>query len=501
MSQISLNLFQSLLAGNAPLGDYTTLLGPTWRRSIARRGGFKIGTVNLTVKDLTPGEMGDFFRFGLLREIREIGGGAQTWQGIITRMEWTHRGDVFSMDLANMYNARRALYRRLFDNLLTNGSAESGAWSAYNSATVTQSTEWIADGNYSCKIVVADAVKRGAFIQTGIAISAEVVYQFAARMNITSGSWAVEAYRSDNDGRLARFDSAGQSGDVIATFTIPVTNTYAGNIYIRVSSIPAAGAGTCYVDGAVFKLADMPADTGWKTDTRSIALYGRREWIDLWGGISYQAANARIESDLALSAWPQPDIPTSGVTRKVAVDPNEDRLTIVFAGYWTTLNWLHTLSTVSGTASALVTALAGYQSTYIASTSIATNTLQFAIEDSNPLRLGDVLKEICDSGDASDGLWSIGVYANRQLSYQSVPAELTYHLSGGRLLHVASGEIEPWLARPGWAQVDDMPVGPRPVSGLDRNDPRWRYLEEIEMRPPDSSHSDYWLAYSREDTA
>ena len=359
---ISLNLYDPLLVGNGPLGNYTLPFRSTWQRSIARLGGFKLGSATVTANEMTPGEMGEFFRYGLVREIREMAGGQMTWQGIVTHMEWTHRGDVFIADVAPLVNARRALYRRLFDNLLTNGSAESGAWTAYNGATVTQSTSWVADGTYSCKIVVADAVKRGAIIQTGIAISANVVYTFVARMNILSGSWAIEAFRSDNDARLVRFDSAGQIGNIMATFNIPATNTYAGYIYLRVSSIPAAGAGTCYLDGAVFKMADAPADTGWQTDVQSLAIYGRKEWIDLWGGLSYQAANARVASDLVLSAWPQPDVSTSGSTRPIAVDPREDKLSIVFAGYWVTLNWIYTKLSGSAAASALVSTLAGYQS-------------------------------------------------------------------------------------------------------------------------------------------
>jgi hypothetical protein len=496
MSSLSLNLFQPLLQGSVPLGDVTPIYGPTWRRSIARRGGFKIGTVNLTTADLTPGEMGDLFRYGLMREIQEQCGGAMTWQGFLSRMEWTHKGDVYSIDLTQMFNTRRALYRRLFDNLLTNGSAESGAWSAWRSATVTQSTEWVADGQYSCKIVSNGAVLSGAIIQT-VAITAGVAYTFSARMRILSGTWAV---LTDAPHVGSTFESNGAAGDVIATFTIPDTNTYTGNVDIQVWSRSSGGGGTCYVDGAVFKAADQAADTGWQSDTWSQQVYGRKELIELWGGMSHAAANARVLSDLTLSAWPQPDVPTSGSTRQLAVDPGEDKITLVFSGYFATLNWLHTLITSGGTASNLVSTLSGYQSEYILPGAIVTNSLAVSIEDSNPLRVGDVLKEICDSGDAAGNRWAIGVYAYRQLIYEPVSNDLAYHLHNGRLIHVSGAEMLPALARPGWAQVDDMPPSPRPVVG-GKQDLRWRYLEEIEMQPPDSAHPDYWLTYSRDDNS
>jgi hypothetical protein len=500
MSNLALNLFQPLLQGLAPLGDYTAVFGPTWRRSISRRGGFKIGTVNLTTRDITPDEMVRFFRYGLMCEIQETCG-TLSWQGFISRLEWTHQGDVYSIDLANMYNARRALYRRLFDNLLSDGSAEVSSWTVYNGATVTQSSEWVADGSYSCKIVVFDAVVRGAYIQSTLTIVAGIAYSFTARMNILSGGWRLQARRSDNNQLIAEFNSGDQSGNVIASFSIPANNAYAGNIYLLAVNVHTIGPGTCYIDAAVFKPADQPADTGWISDETSWLVYGRREWIDLWGGMSDAAANAHVLVDLRRSAWPQPDVPLSGATRAIAVDPKEDKLSLVFSGYFATLNWILTRHTGSASASALVRQITALQSDYLVAGSIYSNTLPFTIEDSNPLRSGDVAKEICDSGDATGGLWSIGVYAGRQLDYQPVPPELTYHLRGGQLIHVAGAEMNPCLARPGWASIDDLPIGPGPISGHAQNDPRWRYLEEVEMLPPDSQHPDYWLAYSRDDNA
>jgi len=498
-SPISLILYERLLSGGSSLGEYTAPFAATWRRSKARLGGCKIGSVSLTTADLTSREMGELFRHGLLREVRELGGGRLTWQGVITRMEWTHQGDVFISDINTMSNARRALYRRLFDNLLINGSAESGAWASFNGATVTQSAEWVTDGVYSCKIVVADAVKRGAMIQTGIAITANVVYVFTARMKIVSGSWAIEAYRSDNNARLVRYDSAGAIGTIVPTFTIPDTNAYTGSIYLRVSSIPAAGAGACYLDAAVFKGADQPSDTGWQVDANAVRYYGRKEQIDLWGGLSAAAADSHVALDLVETAWPQPDTPTSGTTRQAEVDPKNDKLSIVFAGYWITLNWIYTRLTGSAAASALVNTLVGYQADYLAAGTITTNNLSYTIEDSSPLRCGDVLKEIADSGDAIRNKWSIGVWQNRRVDYRVVDPVLTYHLRGGRLLNIGGGDAEPWLALPGWAHVDDLPIGPgNSASTQVRNNPRWRYLEEVEMLPPDNDHPDYWLAYSRE---
>lgn len=500
MTTLSLELRDPLLAGNATIGDYTVPFRRTWRRSIARVCGFKLGSVDLTTADLPVEAMGEMFTYGLLREIREQGGGQLTWQGFITAMEWQHRGDTFTIDIGPVANAQRALFRRVFDSLLANGSAESGAWTVYNGATVTQSTDWVMDGLYSCKIVApAPAAIRGARISgAGYALTvvAGQAYSAGVNLNVQSGSWRVSINRADNDQSLAYFSTNGAPGLFTVSLTIEKTNGYAGTVDFRITSEGAVG--TVYADGAYFKVADLDADTGWQTDKVSIGTYGRKEEIDLWGGLSYQAANGRIASQLIDRAWAQPDVVTQGSTRTIAVNPSEDRLSITFGGYWTTLNWRYGPRQTSGASSAQVQALVGLQNQYLVPGIIEANATAFAIDDATPQRLGDVLKEIADAGEDVGSKWSIGVYGDRKLNYEKVEAALAYQIQAGHLLNVSGGAMEPWLARPGWAEVLDMPISAASISGHVQHNPRWRYLEEIEMMPPDDQHSDWWLNYSRE---
>ena len=498
---ISLGLFDPLPTGNQPLGDYTKPFKATWRRSIARICGFKIGSVSATTKDLSVAEMAELFEYGLLRELREQGGGRLTWQGVITAMDWQHKGDTYTIDLNNMANAQRAIYRRVFDSLLADGSAESGAWTVYNGATVTQSTDWLTDGLYSCKIVVADTTIRGARISgAGYALTIVAGQAYAAGVSLYvpgGGSWRVSINRADNDQSLAYFSTNGTPGHYTVSLTIDKTNAYAGGVDFRITS--ESSAGTIYADNAYFKPADLDADTGWQIDPESIKVYGRKELIDLWGGLSYQAANARVASDLLANGWPQPDVATQGSTRMIATDPTEDKLDITFAGYWTTLNWLYGQRLTSGQSGSQVATLAALQSQYIVPGIIEANATTFAIDDATPQRLGDILKEIADAGEDTGSKWAVGVYEDRHLNYERVAAELSYYLQGGHLLNVSGGEIEPWLARPGWAEVLDLPISAASISGHVQHNPRWRYLEEVEMMPPDDQHADWWLNYSREE--
>ena len=106
---VSLSLYDPLLYGNAPLGDYTSIFFPTWRRSIRRRGGYWVGTVDLTENELTQAEMEEFFRYGLMREIREVGGGVNSWQGALMKMEYTKGNQLFTTDITRMSNAVKVI--------------------------------------------------------------------------------------------------------------------------------------------------------------------------------------------------------------------------------------------------------------------------------------------------------------------------------------------------------------------------------------------------------
>ncbi len=175
MNHIQLRLYDPLRAGNAPGLDVTDLYQKSWRRTIRRRGGFFLGTVDLAAADLTEREMNDLFTYGLLTEIRERGSGSETWRGALVKMEYRNGAQTTERDLMTMTNMVRVLYTRLFDSLLTNGSGEYGTWAAYGTATITQSTLHVTHGHYSIKIVVAGGVN-GARCQATIAVAAGVAY-------------------------------------------------------------------------------------------------------------------------------------------------------------------------------------------------------------------------------------------------------------------------------------------------------------------------------------
>ena len=473
MKSYSLALYDRLPAGGALIGNVTALLRPTWRRSIRRVGGCWLGTAQFGG---TRDDLDDWFQEGLLRELRETYLGDETWRGAIVRMEYARGGDVFVRDATTIANAIRSIYTRIGDNLLTNGSGESGAWTAYNGATVEQDATWSTQGTYSIKITVANTAIRGATIQGVIAVVAAQQYVCRMTLKVTSGSWRISINRADNDQSLAFFSTRGASGDFAVDISIPATNLYTGNVDLRITS--EASAGVINADAAVLQVGPQKAETGWYVDADSIALFGRREEIYLRSGMSHADANGECVTTLRDRAWPIATPPRTGQT----IQTGEDSLTIIVSGYWAMLNWLYTTLAGTRTKSAWVTALAALQNTYVTRGAIETNSTDFFVEDRAPLRVGDLLRDLTESGEASGAKWSIGVGPGGRLNYNLVAEELAYVRRGGRLVSVTGDEIEAPLARPGWALWADLPAFyPAWLPNYAQHDLRWTYLEEIEM--------------------
>ncbi len=332
-------------------------------------------------------------------------------------------------------------------------------------------------------ITVADTTVRGATIQATIAVTAGIAYTIEGKINLVSGSWRISANRADNDQSLAFYSTKGRpAGDYAVVMTIPASNTYTGNVDLRITS--EASAGSIYADAFTFTQNPIPnVSTSWYADTPSIAVWGRREDVILEVGKTSDAANAEAQTYLNRWAWPQP-FPPSNYTALQTGDPTPGaKLRLTFAGYWATLNWLSVPTTINnGTMSSLITSLVAQQATYVTAGTIDTNATDYTIDNRGTLLVGDTIKDIAGDGIAGGALYGAGVYERRLFEYRAIPAELTYHLRGGDLYSVSDSLYEPWLARPGYALWQDLPIGPTTLANAN-NDPRWVFLEEIEMLP------------------
>jgi hypothetical protein len=472
MSDLSFNFYNPILSGNRFIGNFSDRVQATWKHRTRRIGGW--WTADCEYRG-DRGDLEDMFLRGLMRDVRASLGSLVAWQGFVGAMSYLRDGVLWTLSMADRANAIKLIYTRLGDNLLTNGSAESGAWTAVNGATVTQSTEWVTDGSYSCKIVVADTTVRGADIQASLSITANAAYTARVSLHVLSGSWRVAINRTDTDAKIAAGSTRGQLGDVTITLTIPDTNTYGGTVRFRITS--EASAGTVYGDGAVLQIPPARAETEWKTDPAAIAQYGRIENAILDASLTSTAANAKAATLLKTHAWP---IITPPDEYTIGARSGADRLKLNLFGYIFTAGWRICPITGTQDVTAIIQSLIATQSDYLVEGTIEGNDIDYQIDDRLPLTLWTVASEAAAAGDAAGNRWSLMCRGDRRIDYFPTPTATAYHYRGGRLYSPSGTLLEDWQIQPGWMQLDDAPGLAGQITGSGYDQIRRIYLEEIE---------------------
>lgn len=478
--RLSLTLLESVQHSSGVLFNVTDRCYPTWKHSMRRIGGFWQASCDYSG---LPFELEEMFINGILREIRAEIPGATIWQGYIAAMAYTKGALTYVRTLADTANAIKAKFTRIGDSLLSNGSAESGAWTVYNGATVTQSQTWVTDGDYSCKIVVADAAIRGARISGAgyaLTISAGQEYTCLVKLQVDSGSWRVSVNRSDTDESLGAFSTRGKSGQFVASFKVPKTNTFGGTVDFRITS--EASPGTIYGDGALFIESAEPSETNWNIDAVSVSEFGRIESLVVRGVMSNAAANVDVLTLLTQAAWFRTQAPDQfSIGRKE--NRAADKLTLYLAGYSHTLANRILKPIATDTMSNLVTTLMSTQADYVSLDYADTNATSYTIENRAPITVWKALSDIGYAGDASGNLWSLGVTANRKLRYEQTPTDPQFSIRNDEIYYFNGGVADRRLVVPSYIQIDDMPIGAGVPTSNANDDPRRIFVEEVEYVP------------------
>ena len=472
MSLITLHLHNSVMRGNQFIGDISERC-PDWRHTIRRIGGYWTATATYRGD---RDELDDLFFDGLLREVRATRDGFDLWQGFLGGMTYVRDGLPWTQTVTGLATAVKALYLRLGDNLLTNGGAESGPWTAVNAATVVQSTEWVNEGAYSCKITVLDSTVRGADIQASLTIAAGVAYSAGVKVHVVSGSWRIAVNRTDTDAPLAHTSTHGALGDRTIALNIEASNTYAGTVRYRVTSEGAPGV--IYCDGATFVPAPIDAETDWKIDAQAAREYGRIEEVLLLPGLSYETANAKALTHLNETAWPVVE-PADNFS-SLGSSGGPDKLSLTFFGYIFSLRWRMILAAAADTMTNHIKAIAAQQNNYLSAGVIENNPTPYQLDTREPVSLWKMASEIAKAGDESGQRWSLSVTADRKLNYQVVSSDIATRFQQGRPYSPAGGAAFAHLLEPGWAIFDDAPRGPENLSGQVNRVSQRSYIEEIE---------------------
>jgi hypothetical protein len=504
MSNFSLMLYNSLKRGNGALWNCTDRMLETWRRSIRAIGGYWIGTAEYKG---TRDDLLEMYLDGMLREVREDVGGLITWQGYIAEMELTLNGVRYIRSILPVANAIKVSYTRIGDTMLTNGGAESSAWTVgtggacgwTGAATVTQSTTWVNTGTYSCKIVSPGGVE-GAWIEGSgydLTIVAGVQYDITGVVYAESGSWRISCNRSDTDESLAFDSTNGGLGERLVKMTIPASNTFAGTVDLRVTS---EDTGVIYCDTFAFQLGAVAAQTGWRIDSDSMTEHGRLETVLLEASMTSAAANAKAATTLKKQAWIK-SLPPNEFTLIGAdlLGETHDKLSMTVHGYVHTLANKYSLTTGTAAASNHVSAVIG-EAEFVTTGGITSNTMQYQIDNRGPIKHWQILMDIIKAGDASGNRWVGGVYGGRMFDYGLADGLIAYRYRGGKFYNAAGGEMEPWFAEPGHLlYLDDAPLGPGQISGNDEDDPHIVFVSEVEMGPPTDQYPQGTLTMKHEE--
>ena len=477
---VNLSLFDSVQNGSAPIRNITTKIGATWKRSIRSIGGYWLGTAEW---EGPADEMQDVFANNLMGRVQESVCGLVTWEGFIAEMEIQLGRMKLNRSWNELVNKVKVMYSRIGDNLLTDGSAESAAWTGKNTEagdTIEQSTAWVSHGNYSCHIAVT-AKWEGAYIagagSVGVNTTAGKSYHAQVTIKWVSGSWRVVLYNVNNVNET--FDQA-----FVEQITDPqvielsLTDSQAWEVGFGLD-VCAGTTGELNADGAVFQEMPSRAETSWYKNTQSIADYGTHEMIISQAGMTAAAAQALAETELAKRLWPR-SYPPRALQDTAGKDFEKAKLKLIVYGYAFGLSKRYTITDGEDDCNTWVTNLLTGDDNITAGM-IQANTMHFTVDAGSPMRIWDMMRQIALAGDASDNRWTLGVYEGRKLHYLQAETGIVARLRNGRFYDSAGSLIDPWLAQPGYVFLDDMPsvVGEPTTTTID--DQKIVYMEEVEF--------------------
>ncbi len=425
-------------------------LWPTHVAQAARRlryskravGGWWQGSFHLSQEDFTRPEMMDFYNWAIGCVVRDFPHGIPAFGGLITEMRYLQEGGEFfqSLDPRWFHNRVKSIY-----SFPTVSDDEQGAL-AYdpggNDAFKDEGQdfgEWeVAEGNavYRISVTNTDGTMAwgylGAAFQTTNPDDSIYVYE---EMELTTAGWS-----GDNTGTPSTYE---------------------------VRHIALLGP---------------RREIAWSENTDSSSIFGECNHIVLNAGVSTAGATAARDRHLTEYAWPRSrEIGgESFATGTKHIGP--DRIDITVSGFWHTLNWRYQEATMTGTATALITSLMG-AAQFVRAGRIEANTSVRTVEcESIPQRLGDLCAAIIAQGDDSGNVWQGGVYNDRYFRFEAAPTTWTYQKRGAEILDQASSPAILPLVDPGFLMLNAAaPSGwARPGTSSDWDDPRIRYVDEVE---------------------
>jgi hypothetical protein len=228
------------------------------------------------------------------------------------------------------------------------------------------------------------------------------------------------------------------------------------------------------------------AETGWSENTDSSDIFGESNLLISLGGATATGATALRDRHLLEYAWPRSRI-VGGDAREFNRSMLPDILKVRVLGYWHTLHWKYTETNASNArADTLISNLVATSDFVTAGrlegNDFAPNTLNYEAFPI-PTLTGDIIEGIIEQGDASANVWKGGVYAGRQLNYESAPTDWTYQIQGEILANAAGAPVDLQSIEPGFLLFNPKaPTGwKKPGTSSDWDNPQINYVDEVEF--------------------
>lgn len=181
---------------------------------------------------------------------------------------------------------------------------------------------------------------------------------------------------------------------------------------------------------------------------------------------------------------------------------SEDVLEVGLAGYWHSMNWEYQTASNNAHTDLLLAYLVGLTD-YVTVGRIEDNADD---SESNaypiPRRRAELIQGIIEQGDSSGNIWQGGVYAGRKFIYEPAPTDWTYQKVGTQILD--KGGTPPLFEaiQPGFLLFNaNAPTGSQPPGTSSVwDDPRYRYIDEVEFMRGENGGEDQLRLRSSRDT-
>lgn len=230
-----------------------------------------------------------------------------------------------------------------------------------------------------------------------------------------------------------------------------------------------------YVTAQYIKPDNTNATSAAALNQQSINRYGRREELLLLDGYTQVSAEARRDQYLKEYAWPVPR--ATGVMSGQGVS-----LRASICGYMLTAAWRYETAGDGSTdnVSDWVSEIIATDCQLLRSGKITSNTLQVTKETKTAQRVGDLLFDLAELGDASGNPWRIYTDTDRQVYYEQVDVTPQYYLINGKLYDRGFGGavVDPWRVRPGVVRDLSYPVQKTEYDGW-LSDSRDFYVSDV----------------------